>query len=433
MGRWAAVVVGVCVLAGAAGGAEYHVAPDGKPDAAGTEAAPWDIVSALEGKHAVKGGDTIWICGGKYRSQQAYERKGRGLAVKLAGTKGRPIHVRAHKGERVMIDGGLTVSAPSSYVWLWDLEITVAPDKEVSRETKTSGSHPSDLAAPLGGLQVYAGQGCKFINLYIHDNFGGGVGWWKGSTDSEVYGCIIVNNGWKGPDRCHGHCIYTQNAEGNKTISNCIMTTRWGRGQYTMHAYGSSRAYVDNFVIEDNIAYDKGPFLVGGGRPSRSIVVRRNYLHRVPMRIGYNAPHNEDCEVRDNVVVGDGIAINRYRKVVLRNNLILSGGLSFRTCEKVDRRDNRQVKGPLAPEVRVVLLPNRYDPARANLAVFNMTSARRVEVKVAPFLKPGEAFRLMDPEDFFGKPLLTGACKGETIPLPMTGGFAAFVLLKGSR
>jgi len=148
------------------------------------------------------------------------------------------------------------------------------------------------------------------------------------------------------------------------------------------------------------------------------------------MRIGYSAPHNEDCDVRDNVVVGDGIAINRYRKAVVRNNLIISGGLSVLTCENVDRKDNRLVTGPVPPEVRVVLLPNKYDPARANLAVFNMTSARRVEVKVAPFLKPGETFRLMDPEDFFGKPVLRGACKGESISVPMTGPFGAFVLLK---
>jgi hypothetical protein len=424
------LVASLCASAAAAGGAEYYVAPDGKPNAAGTEAAPWDIVSALEGRHAVKGGDTVWIRGGKYRSRQAYDRKGAGFEVKLAGTKDRPIHVRARKGERVTIDGGLTVSAASSYVWLWDLEITVAPDKDISRETKTSGSHPSDLAAPMGGLQIYAGQGCKFINLYIHDNLGGGVGWWKGSTDSEIHGCLIVNNGWKGPDRCHGHCIYTQNAEGTKTIAHCILTTRWGRGQYTMHAYGSSRAYVDNFVIEGNIAYGKGPFLVGGGRPSRNIVVRRNYLNRVPMRIGYNAPHNEDCDIRDNVVVAGGITINRYRKAAVRDNLIVGGRLSLEKCGQVERKGNRLVTGPVPPEARVVLLPNKYDPARAHLAVLNAAGARRVAVKVAPFLRPGEAFRLMDPEDFFGKPLLTDTCKGETISVPMAGPFGAFVLLK---
>ncbi len=31
-----------------------------------------------------------------------------------------------------------------------------------------------------------------------------------------------------------------------KTISNCIMTCRYD-GSYTMHAYGSERAYVNNY------------------------------------------------------------------------------------------------------------------------------------------------------------------------------------------
>ena len=60
-----------------------------------------------------------------------------------------------------------------------------------------------------------------------------------------------------GTDRGHGHCIYTQNEQGVKTISNCIMSCRYD-GTYTMHAYGSQRAYVDNFLVEENVWYDKG-------------------------------------------------------------------------------------------------------------------------------------------------------------------------------
>ena len=430
---WLTVAAGVFLLAGLAGGAEYHVAPDGKADGAGTRERPWDVVSALAGKRGVKAGDTLWVHGGTYRSKNAYERKGLGFDVKLAGTADKPIHVRAWKGGRVTIDGGMTVSAPSRFVWLWDLEITVTPDKDVSRETKKGGSSPGDLGAPLGGLHIYAGEGCKFINLVIHDNFGSGLDWWKGSTNSEVYGCIIVNNGWRGPDRCHGHCIYTQNAEGTKTISNCIMTTRWGRGQYTMHAYGSRRAWVDNYVIEENICYGKGTFLVGGGRPSRNIVVRKNYLYQVPMQIGYNAPHNEDCEVRDNIVIRGGLNVSRYRKAVVCGNLIVRGGMNLSKCQQVERKGNRLVPGPAPAEARVLLLPNRYDRNRANLAVLNPANARRVKVNVAGFLRAGEAFRLVRAEDVFGRPALTGTCRGATLSVPMDAAFGAFVLRKGSR
>jgi len=191
-----------------------------------------------------------------------------------------------------------------------------------------------------------------------------------------------------------------------KTISNCILTVpSWG-GSYSMHAYGSGKAYVDNFVIEDNIAYERGPFLVGGGRPSRNIVVRRNYLHRVGMQIGYTAPENEDCEVRDNVVTGAKISINKYKKSVNEGNVIDGA------------------------ETRAVAIPNKYEPGRAHVAVYNPAKAAEVKVDVSKVLKPGDAYRLLDPKDFYGKPLHEGTCQGASIAVPMTADFAAFVLMR---
>jgi hypothetical protein len=424
------VAVWLFVLAGLAAAAEYHVTPAGRPDGDGSEARPWDIVSALGGAQRVAGGDTVWIHAGKYRSKRAYDRRGNGFVVKLAGTKARPVHVRAAVGARAILDGGLEIAAPSSHLWVRDLEITVAPDKPISRETKTSGSHPADLAAPSGGLHIHAGAGCRFINLWIHDNLGNGVGWWTGSTDGEMYGCVIVGNGWKGPDRNHGHCIYTQNGEGTKTISNCILKPRWGGGQYTMHAYGSSRAYVDNFTIAGNIAYGAGPFLIGGGRPSRGIVVRANYLYRVPLMLGYNAPHNENCVVRDNVVVGANLNVRRYNKAVLTGNVVAGGRIAF---EKIDHplgEGNRVDKDARAVGLRAVVLPNRYDPARAHVVVYNPAEAKRVAVDVSAVLKPGHTFRLMAPEQLHGKPVVEGIVRGKTIFVPMDGPFGAFVLLR---
>jgi hypothetical protein len=54
-------------------------------------------------------------------------------------------------------------------------------------------------------------------------------------------------------------------------------------------------------------------------------------------------------------------------------------------------------------------------------------------VKVAPFLKAGDRYRLLDPHDFYGKPLLAGKCQGEMMSVPIKGTFGAFVVLKGDR
>ena len=115
---------------------------------------------------------------------------------------------------------------------------------------------------------------------------------WKGAVDAEVYGCIIYDNGWPATDRGHGHAIYTQNDQGVKTIADNIMT---GGFSYSMHAYGSAKAFVNNYLIEGNICYAAGPFPVGGGSPSHGIRVLENFVHGSVIQFGYNAQHNEYC------------------------------------------------------------------------------------------------------------------------------------------
>jgi hypothetical protein len=383
---------------------QWYVSPDGKPSNAGTQEAAWDIASALDGRQKVAAGDTIVLLEGTYRRRpkELYE-------IRLVGTEESPIHIRPEQGKRVRIDGGLSMQSPSTHVWIRDLEIFVSEPRP--QEPVSAGSHPQDLKRPWGGLHTFGGKSCRYINLVIH-SCNQGISCWKDEIDPEIYGCIIYGNGWLGTDRGHGHCIYTQNDEGIKTISNCIMTCPYD-GSYTVHAYGSERAYVNNFILEENICYDRGPFLVGGGRPSRNIRVLRNYLYGVDMRIGYAAPYNENCEVRDNVIVNGGLNIDRYRNVTQQGNLIVAKG-------------QKRPSGAMS-----VLLLNRYDANRAHLVINNWQKAETIEVGAAPFLRDGDSYRLLDPQDFFGNPVAQGRCKGGSMRAPVNGEFGVFVVLKG--
>ncbi len=383
--------------------ADWHAGPQGKPTNTGSKEAPWDIASALDGKQKVAPGDTLYLLAGTYkrRPKELFD-------VRLVGTDDNPIHVRPAPGARATIDGGLAVQAPSANVWIWDLEILVSePNPE---KIATGGSHPKDFHRPWGGLNMFGGKNCKYIHITIHD-CRQGISCWKNELHCEIYGCVIYDNGWLAPDRGHGHCIYTQNKDGIKTISNCILTCRY-HGTYTMHAYGSSRADVDNYLITHNIAYGLGTFLVGGGKPSHNIRVLQNCLHGVSMQIGYNAPENEDCEVRDNIIADGGLSINNYKKAINEGNLIVPKG----------------AKRPAGS--KAVLMPSKYDPKRAHLAIYNWDNAKQVTLPVKGFLRPGERFRLFDPKGLFGKPVLEGICQGETISVPMGGEFAPFVLLR---
>ncbi len=400
------ILLALSLFVQAAPAGDFYVGPDGKSANAGTMQSPWDIASALNARQKVAPGDTIYLLEGIYR-----RRPKELFEIRLVGAADKPIHVRPAPGARARIDGGLSMQSPSQHVWVRDLEVFVS--EPAPAEPVSPGSAPKDLKRPWGGVHMYAGRSCKYINLIIH-HCNQGISCWKGEIDAEIYGCIVYGNGWLGADRGHGHCIYTQNDEGLKAISNCIMSCRYD-GTYTMHAYGSSRAYVNNYLVEQNICYGKGPFLIGGGRPSSNIRVLSNYLYNVDMRIGYNAPHNESCEIRDNIIVNGSLNIVKFKQAVQEGNLVLARGAEHRGA------------------VKAVLLPNRFDPNRAHLAVYSPHDAAILQVAVEAFLKPGDKFRLMDPQNLFGKGLAAGTCRGRTIRVPLKSRFGVFVVLRDER
>jgi hypothetical protein len=403
------LLMGIALAAAPTTAAEWVVSPNGVPTGQGTSAAPWDITSALDGTHKIAPGDTIWLQAGTYK--YPFGNRGSGYEVKLVGSKEAPIQIRGVPGKRVTIDGGLALTPPAAYVWIRDLEILVSeprPRDPVPAELSNVQAGYKGVNRPWGGVTGSSGADCRFINLVIHDN-NQGMSWWD-TTTGEAYGCLIYDNGWQGTDRGHGHAIYTQNREGSKIIADCIMTGGYG---FSMHAYGSRRAYVDNYTMEGNIVYNANEFLVGSGNPSHNIHVVDNYLYNVPlMQLGYSAPYNEDCEVRDNVIVNGKLAINNYRKAINKGNQILS-------------KEEARPTG-----AKIILRPNKYDADRANLAIYNWGKRSLVPVTAGSFLKKGEAYRLMDPRNFFGKPIATGIYDGKALPAPVGGEFAAFVLLK---
>ena len=184
---------------------------------------------------------------------------------------------------------------------------------------------------------------------------------------------------------------------------------------FTMHAYGSSRAFVDHYLAVGNIIYRGGPFLIGGDRPSHDIRVFDNFLYGVNMQIGYTAPHNEDCQIRDNLIVKGSLSIKNYRHVINEGNQVIMPNAPRPT-------------GP----ARVLVRPSRYDSRRANVAIFNWRKEPAVELRPDKFLQPGDSYRLMDPRNYFGRPVLQGVYDGRPIRVPVDGEFAALVMLKTS-
>ena len=64
------------------------------------------------------------------------------------------------------------------------------------------------------------------------------------------------------------------------------------------------------------------------------------------------------------------------------------------------------------------------------MAIFNWRKEPAVALRPERFLQPGDRYRLMNPRDFFGRPVLEGVYDGKPIRVPVDGEFAALVMLK---
>ena len=127
---------------------------------------------------------------------------------------------------------------------------------------------------------------------------------------------------------------------------------------------------------------------------------------------GRKVIHDKIDEVRDNVIVNGSLNIQNYKKAVNENNVVLA---------KNARRPG---------ESHAIVRPNKYDPSRANVILLNWEKKPALDVDTGTLLKNGNKYRLMNPRDFFGKPILSGTYDGKSIRVPLTGEFAAFVLLR---
>lgn len=458
--------------------ADLYAAPSGAAGAAGTQMAPLDLASAVGPKSPVQPGDTLWLEPGVYSYPltpitQTNGDLGYGYQVSLAGTAATPITMQGIG--HVTIDGGLALVPPSTHLVVRDLEITTL-------QPRPAGSFPDsgyNFPFAYGGLNVFSGDGDKFIDLDIHNNCQG-ISLWQGATNSEVEGCVIYGNGWVAPSG-GGHEIYTQNiaATGTKLFDGNIIGS--GLSGYALHAYGQG-GHVENLTFDHNV-FEPGPGggtaneLIGGNLPSSGIAVTNNDVYHESLLLGWYAPYNADLlfagndvmqdhnevdiknyvnlSISNNTIVGWGANIVRAAftpplgstpAITGAGNVVTGGGMDFMgypdgwqpppalASPTFSTARNQVAAGyiqggsigaaPTAPTVHVAV--DKYDPDRAIVDVLNWTKAAAVSVDLSSVLQPGDSYKLLNPFDLWGSPVLSGTYIGPITLQP--GEFAAYVV-----
>jgi hypothetical protein len=438
-------------------GNQFHVSPSGRSDGDGSSQRPWDLRTALMHPPAVKPGDTIWLHGGTYSGN---------FSSLLTGAPTAPITVRQYPGERATIDSTEPFSVYGSWARFWGFELMTSSPKRV---TNQSGPWPTDV---LRTTVNAFGSNLKFINLIVHDTMIG-FGFWKDAVDSEIYGCLVYNNGHQGADRGWGQGIYTQNNTGTKRMADNIIFNNFAHG---FQVYGSDTAYTKGYNIEGNAIFRNGTIgssqamsiVLGSGVPAERISLINNYTYNGggtnTFLGGYdNAPH-KDIVVKSNYFVGGepALRVTAWEQATISDNTFYgSYGLNWLVVppsslaqqlwnnnryfysgnsydpifmygsqyysfagwkQSFGLDSNSQYADGRPSGVDIFVRPNQYESGRANIIVYNWDLKDNIDVNVSGAgLAPGQKYEIRDSQNFFGAPVLTGIYDGNPIRIPLAG------------
>ncbi|HKE91821.1 MAG TPA: NosD domain-containing protein [Gemmatimonadales bacterium] len=420
----------------------HYVAPKGTPAGNGSVQRPWDLQFALSGARGrVHAGDTVWLRGGTYHGE---------FRTSLDGAAGRWIVFRQYPGERATIDG--TLRADGSYLAFWGFEVMQSvPDTY--------------------GIQANTAHG-KFINLIVHDAGTQGVSFWTPAVDAELYGCIIYNNGTHDN---FDHGTYVHNEDGTKLITDNVFFNNLARG---IQIYASPKNPVlRNITVEGNVSFDNGTIsnvvaarenlIFNAPVPTEGMVGIANMLYfagdeGINLRVGKYAPqNNRDIVLRNNYAAGGKIGlemIEPWIKATVTGNTFIGsrdvvkvggaslpghyqwsdntwvrdpGAKAWRDEDKAYEWDDwkrasglgsRDAVLPEPPKAsKVFVRPNRYEPGRAHIIVYNWAGGPSVAVDVSGVLKPGDRYEVRNVQSVFGAPVASGVYQGGMIAVPMTG------------
>jgi hypothetical protein len=422
----------------------HYVAPAGDSNGDGTRDRPWDLATALAGAGGrVVAGDTVWLGGGTYRGR---------FRTVLQGAPGAPIVFRQQPAQRATVDGTLRVDG--AHLVFWGFEITQS-------DAADSGTY---------GLQANASHS-RFINLVIHDVGTQGVSFWTPGLDSELYGCIVYNNG---THENLDHGVYVHNDSGTKRLRDNVFFANYARG---IQVYASRRnPVIRGVVLDGNIAFNNGVtsarstrvnLLVNAQVPIESITATGNLLYFSPGAGGINvrlgseaAVHNREVALRGTYAAGGDIGLQMelpWERAAVEDNVFAGARTAARTggaglgaryawrgnrwaadgSARAWRHDGQDLdwagwRGAAGlgegdtltalPDSTVVFVrPNAYETGRATIVVYNWGGAAAARVAVASVLEPGDRYEVRNVQDLFGPPVAAGTYAGEPLAIPMGG------------
>jgi hypothetical protein len=260
-----------------------------------------------------------------------------------------------------------TTHAAGSAFYVFGNQLEINGSNTIYRDFEIRDSNPRREYAVAGyGGYFRGGEGifnfcadCKFVNLVLHDN---ADGFFESETAkrTEIYGCLIFNNGHVSSDRPHGHGLYLQNETGGtKYVKDVISLNNHALG---LKIYGASEGNANDFSITGYVGFNNGSpgyypgnptglkdrrygnLEVGTDKyPSNNIAISQTYIYHPPGNTieipGYSLGRlpsggNVGISITDSYVVepGDLLTVDQWRGIIVSGNTIVTnnrGGGDF--------------------------------------------------------------------------------------------------------
>ena len=398
--------------------ADYYGAVAGSGSSC-TYIAPGNIDTCL-GKLAA--GDTLWLRGGTYPGTHILTASATVRAYNATPGYG--------VGEHVILDGGGTtdpnlklMQIKCSNCQVWDLEMLWSwPGTRTSAQ---SGSNPTDL--PFGyGFDCYnaAGlcQNAKLVNVYVHDTRGNG-GSLNQAQNLEVYGAILMYQGWNAPDRAHGHNVYIQAVTGPIKLTSSALIRA---SENNVQGFASANGALKNFDLENNaLVYGGGGDLVLGGQTVLdSLTLMNNVSVDGFINLGYcdsGAGFAGTSLISGNYLRGGMCMKPPLTGITMTGNQFYLQYLNGTSSSSWP--GNSWTIGPYPTTPRptsnhIQIQKHAYVPGRARAYVHNWQGLATVQLDMTGILAVGESYEVRDVQNFFGPLVATGTYGGGSITVP---------------
>jgi hypothetical protein len=450
---------------------DSYVAPDGRGGADGSVNDPWDLATALA-KGKVPAGRTIWMRGGVYFGP---------FDSALAGRRDAPVTLRSYPGERAVIadaravGSGGTLNVRGEWAIYRDFNVTnTSADRRYSEERRPMAIEVQAPNTKFINLVIHDTGHIGFWKEAVDSEIYGSIIFNAGQFDPEAGGGRAA--------KIHG--IYTQNNEGTKLVADNVIFNQFGWGIHAYPNPGDLDGFrIEGNVVfnngrwaGDHLRYNN--LLVNGYSPyaAERISITNNYFYHSESQRpigkfsdanvclgGADPVTNDDVAFRNNYIVNGlpGILMGSWKNVAVTGNTIVAPQRAVQFVPGAESKissgewnDNRYfVDGPGASAftvdgqsmgfddwrrktgydsgsqitlgrpsgMEVFVRPNRYEPGRAHVIVFNWDRQDAVEVDVSGVLAAGDRYELRNVEDYSGDPIASGIYSGGRLRVPIGG------------